>query len=147
MNIEIGKGLSNIIFGMTEDEIIQLLDQPDRILTCRDDGREYLYNALKLKLFFGFEESDRLYSIEVFRKDLTFLSTRVIGLSLEDLLSFMQQSFLMRVTLLLPLNSMKSHHLSFLRYFIWTKLFGRMKTNNTAPFFLLHQRKELLNTR
>ena len=92
MNIEIGKGLSNIIFGMTEDEIIQLLDQPDRILTCRDDGREYLYNALKLKLFFGFEESDRLYSIEVFRKDITFLSTRVIGLSLEDLLSFMQQN-------------------------------------------------------
>lgn len=61
MNIEIGKGLSNIIFGMKENEIITLLGNSDRIITCREDGKEFLYNSLKLKLFFGFEENNRLY--------------------------------------------------------------------------------------
>lgn len=92
MNIEIGTGLSNIIFGMTEDEIIAILGKPDRIITYREDGEEFLYNSLKLKLFFGFEEDNRLYSIEVFKKEITFLSTEVIGLPLEKLLSFMSDN-------------------------------------------------------
>lgn len=89
MNIEIGKGLSNILFGMTENEVIQLLGQPNKTLTCREDGQEFVYNALKTKLFFDFEENKRLYSIEVFNSDITFLSIPVIGLSLEKLLLFM----------------------------------------------------------
>ncbi len=92
MNIEIGKGMSNIIFGMTENEVIATLGKPDRIITCREDGKEFLYNSLKLKLFFGFEEGNRLYSIEVFKKEVTFLSTEVIGMSLEKLLSFMKDN-------------------------------------------------------
>lgn len=90
MNIEIGKGLSNILFGMTEDKVIERLSTPDRILTCREEGEEFLYNSLKIKLFFDFEENKRLYSIEVFNSDITFLSIPVIGLSLEKLLSFMK---------------------------------------------------------
>ena len=92
MNIEVGTGLSNIIFGMTEDEIIAILGKPDRIITYREDGEEFLHNSLKLKLFFGFEEDNRLYSIEVFKKEVTFLSTEVIGLPLEKLLSFMSDN-------------------------------------------------------
>ena len=92
MNIEIGKGLLNIKFGMKEDEIIQILGNPDKIINCREDGKEYLYNRLKLKLFFSIEDDNRLYSIEVFNKSNTFLSTEVIGLTLEELLSFMAQN-------------------------------------------------------
>lgn len=92
MNIEIGKGLPNIIFGMTENEVIATLGKPNRILTCREDGKEFLYNSLKLKLFFGFEEGNRLYSIEVFKKEVTFLSTEVIGMSFDELLSFMKKN-------------------------------------------------------
>lgn len=84
MNIEIGKGLSNILFGMTEDKVIERLSTPDRILTCREEGEEFLYNSLKIKLFFDFEENKRLYSIEVFNSDITFLSTQVIGLPLKN---------------------------------------------------------------
>ena len=92
MNIEIGKGLSNIIFGMSENDIVAILGKPDRIITCREDGKEFLYNSLKIKLFFGFEEGNRLYSIEVFRKNVTFLSTEVIGMSFGALLSFMKEN-------------------------------------------------------
>ena len=92
MNIEIGKGLLNIKFGMKENEIIQTLGNPDKIINFREDGKEYLYNNFKLKLFFDIEENNRLYSIEVFNKSDTFLSTEVIGMSVEKLLSFMKKN-------------------------------------------------------
>lgn len=92
MNIEIGKGLLNIKFGMQEDEIIQILGSPDKIINFREDGKEFLYNNLKLKLFFDIEENNRLYSIEVFKKSDTFLLTEVIGLPLKELLSFMKKN-------------------------------------------------------
>lgn len=92
MNIEIGKGLLNIKFGMNENEIIQTLGNPDKIINYREDGKEFLYNSLKLKLFFDIEENNRLYSIEVFNKCDTFLSREVIGLPLEELLSFMRKN-------------------------------------------------------
>ncbi|WP_448921199.1 hypothetical protein [Eubacterium sp.] len=92
MNVEIGKGLSNIIFGMTENEVIATLGMPDRVITGIDDNKEFLYNSLKLKLIFDFEEGNRLYSIEVFKKEVTFLSTEVIGMSFDELLFFMKKN-------------------------------------------------------
>lgn len=92
MNIEIGKGLSNIIFGMTENEVIATLGKPDRVIADIDDNKEFLYNSLKLKLIFDSEEGNRLYSIEVFKKEVTFLSTEVIGMSFDELLFFMKKN-------------------------------------------------------
>lgn len=92
MNIEIGKGLSNIIFGMTENEVIATLGKPDRVIAGIDDNKEFLYNLFKLKLIFDSEEGNRLYSIEVFKKEVTFLSTEVIGMSFDELLSFMKKN-------------------------------------------------------
>ncbi|WP_288528060.1 hypothetical protein [uncultured Eubacterium sp.] len=92
MNVEIGKGLSNIIFGMTENEVIAILGKPDRVIAGIDDNKEFLYNLLKLKLIFDSEEGNRLYSIEVFKKEVTFLSTEVIGMSFDELLFFMKKN-------------------------------------------------------
>ncbi|WP_296079576.1 hypothetical protein [uncultured Eubacterium sp.] len=92
MNVEIGKGLSNIIFGMTENEVIATLGKPDRVIAGIDDNKEFLYNLFKLKLIFDSEEGNRLYSIEVFKKEVTFLSTEVIGMSFDELLSFMKKN-------------------------------------------------------
>ena len=92
MNIEIGKGMSNIIFGMTENEVIATLGKPDRVIAGIDDNKEFLYNLFKLKLIFDSEEGNRLYSIEVFKKEVTFLSTEVIGMSFDELLSFMKKN-------------------------------------------------------
>ena len=92
MNVEIGKGLSNIIFGMTENEVIATLGMPDRVIAGIDDNKEFLYNLFKLKLIFDSEEGNRLYSIEVFKKEVTFLSTEVIGMSFDELLSFMKKN-------------------------------------------------------
>ena len=92
MNVEIGKGLSNIIFGMTENEVIATLGMPDRVIAGIDDNKEFLYNLFKLKLIFDSEEGNRLYSIEVFKKEVTFLSTEVIGMSFDELLFFMKKN-------------------------------------------------------
>ena len=92
MNVEIGKGLSNIIFGMTENEVIETLGKPDRVIAGIDDNKEFLYNLFKLKLIFDSEEGNRLYSIEVFKKEVTFLSTEVIGMSFDELLFFMKKN-------------------------------------------------------
>ena len=92
MNVEIGKGLSNIIFGTTENEVIATLGMPDKVIADIDYNKEFLYNSLKLKLIFDFEKGNRLYSIEVFKKEVTFLSTEVIGMSFDELLSFMKKN-------------------------------------------------------
>ena len=92
MNVEIGKGMSNIIFGMTENEVIATLGKPDKVIAGIDDNKEFLYNSLKLKLIFDSEEGNRLYSIEVFKKEVTFLSTEVIGMSFDELLFFMKKN-------------------------------------------------------
>ena len=92
MNVEIGKGLSNIIFGMTENEVIATLGKSDKVIAGIDDKKEFLYNSLKLKLIFDSEEGNRLYSIEVFKKEVTFLSTEVIGMSFDELLFFMKKN-------------------------------------------------------
>jgi hypothetical protein len=92
MNIEIGIGIANIKFGMKKSKIIELLGNPDRIVNLREDGEEFLYNSLKMKLFFSNEDDDRLYSIEIYKKDDTFLNTKVIGLSVEEFLSFMKSN-------------------------------------------------------
>ena len=92
MNVEIGKGLSNIIFGMTENEVIATLGKPDKVIAGIDDNKEFLYDLFKLKLIFDSEEGNRLYSIEVFKKEVTFLSTEVIGMSFDELLFFMKKN-------------------------------------------------------
>lgn len=92
MNVKIGIGLGKILFGMHQEQVLSLLGKPDKIVTPRDDGIEWLYNTQKLKLFFDYEEQKRLYSIEVFDKNITFLSQHVIGMPLKVFLDFMSKN-------------------------------------------------------
>lgn len=92
MNIDIGIGYGNVLFGMTTEDVIKVLGQPSKTVTARDDGFEYIYNSLKIKLFFGYEENERLYAIEVFNKTATVFSTEFIGMPFEKFEIFMKSS-------------------------------------------------------
>lgn len=75
MQIEIGRGLGKILFGMTEQEIYQVLGKPDKIYIEEDeDGKDldlqYFQHQIVLKI-----ESDndqRLGWIEVHNKNIHF---------------------------------------------------------------------------
>lgn len=90
MIANIGIGYGGILFGMTQNDVSKILGNPDKIITSRDDGVEWIYNSLKIKLFFGNEENERLYSIEVFHKEADYLSHTIIGMSLNDFRHFME---------------------------------------------------------
>lgn len=90
MIANIGIGYGEILFGMTRNDVCKILGNPDKIITCRDDGEEWIYNNLKIKIFFGDEENKRLYSIEVFHKESEYLSHTIIGMRLNDFRRFME---------------------------------------------------------
>lgn len=89
MIANIGIGYDEILFGMTQDDVCKIWGNPDKIITCRDDGIEWIYNDLEIKIFFGNEENERLYSIEVFDKDAIYLSHTIIGMSIDEFKCFM----------------------------------------------------------
>lgn len=90
MIANIGIGYGEILFGMTKNDVNKILGNPDKIITARDDGVEWIYNNLKIKLFFGYEENERLYSIEVFDKKADYLSHTIIGMSAKNFRQFME---------------------------------------------------------
>lgn len=65
--IKIGVGFSQIKFGMTEEQVIELLDQPDETeeMTFEDGGNAiiYYYDELGISLSFESEEEYRLMEI------------------------------------------------------------------------------------
>ncbi len=91
MTVNIGEGLLDLKFGMQEADVIHLLGAPDKIINEREDGKEYIYNSLKIKLFFDNDENNVLYSIEVFDKQCRFSENVYIGISVENLLDSMEK--------------------------------------------------------
>ena len=80
MEIKIGRGLDNLIFGMTQDEVKSTLGQPNKINYCELDwGIVYYFNNKLLKTTFEEDYDLRLFTIEVFNSEVIFLNQRVIG--------------------------------------------------------------------
>ncbi len=65
MRITINFGVDNILFGMTEAEVICALGQPDKTVVTDYDDRELYYNQHKLVLKIEIENNARLGWIEV----------------------------------------------------------------------------------
>lgn len=92
MEAKIGIGYGNIIFGMKTDDIISIIGNPNKVITANENGIQYVYNDLKIKLFFDKEEHDRLYSIEVFDTSLLLFSKRIIGMPCDLFIKFMRHN-------------------------------------------------------
>jgi hypothetical protein len=72
VQIEIGRGLGKIVFGMTEGEIYQILGQPDKIFIDELEDRDLQYFQHKIVLKIEYGNDDRLGWIEVYNKNIHF---------------------------------------------------------------------------
>ncbi|EMF82808.1 hypothetical protein LEP1GSC188_3019 [Leptospira weilii serovar Topaz str. LT2116] len=93
MNIEIGKGLNGLYFGMSRDEVKSKLGEPDEIYEYDYEGflsTGYEYFSEEAEYEFDKEEGDRLYSITISNPSIRLFGKPIIGESIEtirDLLS------------------------------------------------------------
>jgi hypothetical protein len=87
MQIQIGKGIDNIRFGMDEDKLINLLGTPDKIVVADDqESKDLYYYNLKLGLKIEPLNDNRLGWIEIRNKEATWDSVNLWDLDREVLL-------------------------------------------------------------
>jgi hypothetical protein len=96
VQIEIGRGLGKIVFGMTEKEIYQILGKPDKTYTEADEYGEETnlqYFQQKVVLKIEHDNDQRLGWIEVHNKNIHFpwcnpwvLDREELLLNLEEML-------------------------------------------------------------
>jgi hypothetical protein len=82
MELKPNVGIGDVLFGMTELEVIAILGEPDATLIDpedKDQNTVYQYNQLKLRLTFYTAEDNRLLYLKT-----THPETLVAGISLID---------------------------------------------------------------
>jgi len=93
LNIVLGEGLSNILFGMTKQDIIDLLGVPDKeYITDYDNHRlQYFDYKIELSLECNDEKLYRLGWIEVHNHNVLFFNKKLIGKKLDNVLQYLEK--------------------------------------------------------
>jgi len=93
MEIKIGIGIDNLVFGMSMDDVKDILGEPDKISdTERTKGIVYTYNDLLTKYKFDEEDAYVLSSIEVHNPKIFMLSQSVINCTKEELEELLERN-------------------------------------------------------
>lgn len=96
MNIEIGKGLNGIYFGMSIDEVKSKLGEPDEIYDYDYEGAQstgYEYFSEESEYEFDQEEEDnKLYSITTSNPSIQLFGKPIIGESIETIRELLNQN-------------------------------------------------------
>lgn len=80
MEIKIGIGLDNLVFGMSQDDVKSILGEPNKIDNDKYvSGSRYYYNSKMITIRFDGDEDFKLFSIEVFNDEVIFFGQKVIG--------------------------------------------------------------------
>lgn len=91
-----GKGLGELKFGMSRDEVLSVLGKPDDVDTYDDDEIEdegsesWHYDDLEISLSFDEEEDWVLTTIAVSNPSHTFMGHELIGLTKSELLAVLE---------------------------------------------------------
>ncbi len=85
----IGKGIDNILFGMTKAEAYSILGSPDRVY-CEYDTINCVYNEKRWVLTFS-SEDERLEEVTVGKTDITILDHDFHNNSYEEVLVFLKK--------------------------------------------------------
>lgn len=86
MEIIVGVGINNLIFGTPMDNIKVILGEPDKeSKTERENGIVYTYNHHMTKFKFDQEDGYILSSIEVHNPEILMFSQYIIGKSKEEI--------------------------------------------------------------
>lgn len=99
INIVPGEGLDAIQFGLSRDEVKALLGNPDEVesVSLDESGEgglteQWHYDELELSLSFDEIDDFRLTSIAVSGSDYLFDEQPLIGLTMEEVLEFLEES-------------------------------------------------------
>lgn len=86
MKIKPGIGIGELKFGMTQEEIIKILGEPDRIRDdSEDENKLYLeYNEHRLRLTIYLDEEERLGYMVCTSPSLTYNDKTIIDVKIED---------------------------------------------------------------
>ncbi|WP_462317874.1 hypothetical protein [Marinilabilia sp.] len=90
--IELGKGLDNLIFGMTRDDFKKIMGEPDEVEAIENEempdelSEAWHYDEVELSASFDKLEEWRLTSLAVSSKDYSFEGVDLIGLSQQEVL-------------------------------------------------------------
>lgn len=81
MELKLKMGVDNLKFGMTINEVIRVLNEPNRILNNEDNENEVIleWNYEKLRLTFLKNENDRFAYLRTINPELKFNGKRIIG--------------------------------------------------------------------
>ena len=92
MEIIIGIGLDNIIFGMSQEEIKSILGEPDKINSEEIDyGIVYYFNKEMLVVKFDKDENFKLYSIESFNPEIKMFNKRIMKKSKDSIKTLLRK--------------------------------------------------------
>lgn len=87
MDIKLGIGLDNIIFGSTESEIEEILGKPDRI-RMDEEYEEFepmlQFNSIKTRLTFYKNHGGKLGYMRSSNPDLSYKNKKIIGKSISE---------------------------------------------------------------
>ncbi len=86
MKIKPGIGIGDIKFGMTQDEVVKILGEPDRIIEdSEDENKLYLeYNEHRLRLTIYVDEEGRLGYMVCTHPSLTYNDQTIIDAKIES---------------------------------------------------------------
>jgi hypothetical protein len=90
--IVLGRGIGTLLFGMTKEEIVEIIGTPDEIDKPSDiegyNWEKYEYNFLKCSFSFDPEDEDRLVEMSIENETFHLLHKIRIGVKKGDLLKF-----------------------------------------------------------
>ncbi|MCU0542938.1 MAG: hypothetical protein MUE44_12190 [Oscillatoriaceae cyanobacterium Prado104] len=86
LEISIGKGVGSIQFGQDEQQIINLLGRPDKIYESAGSKRLQYFDLL-IEVAIEFEYENKFGWLEVQNPDATLFGQKLIGASVEKVLS------------------------------------------------------------
>jgi hypothetical protein len=91
-NIELGKGLGELIFGITREKFREIMGQPDEVEVIEneqmpeDQSEAWHYDEIELSASFDKLEDWRLTSLAVSSDEYTFEGIDLIGLSQQEVM-------------------------------------------------------------
>lgn len=89
MKIVLGSGVDNILFGLTEHQIIQQLGAPDKIWLTDCGNRELMYFDLQLVLKIELKNDNKLGWIEVHNRSATLWGVNLWEVPRKELLELL----------------------------------------------------------
>lgn len=93
MKIIIGVGFENIVFGMLQEEVVNIWGNPDRI--NKEDIVNYIvyfYNDRMTKLKFDEDENFKLISIDTYDPEITLFNQSIIGKTKDEIMKFLHDN-------------------------------------------------------